>query len=66
VYHEERNRDLRANLEVTMETKTFRGMKHRRMGNSGLWVSEVGLGFETWDTFDQLVRQGKEIDRMTK
>ncbi|MBT4485107.1 MAG: aldo/keto reductase [Candidatus Latescibacteria bacterium] len=31
-----------------METKTFRGMKCRRMGDSGLWVSEVGLGTWKW------------------
>jgi len=31
-----------------METKTFRGMKCRRMGHSGLWVSEVGLGLWKW------------------
>lgn len=31
-----------------METKPFRKMKCRRMGNSGLWVSEVGLGTWKW------------------
>lgn len=31
-----------------MYTKTFRGMKYRRMGNSGLWVSEIGLGLWKW------------------
>ena len=31
-----------------METKLFRGMECRRMGNSGLWVSEVGLGTRKW------------------
>ncbi|MGC9523464.1 MAG: aldo/keto reductase [Anaerolineae bacterium] len=31
-----------------MQTKDFRGMPHRRMGNSGLWVSEVGLGLWKW------------------
>jgi len=31
-----------------MQAKTFRGMKYRRMGNSGLWVSEVGLGLWKW------------------
>ena len=31
-----------------MATKTFRGMKYRRMGHSGLWVSEVGLGLWKW------------------
>lgn len=31
-----------------MQTKTFRGMKCRRMGNSGLWVSEIGLGMWKW------------------
>ncbi len=31
-----------------MDTKTFRGMKYRRMGHSGLWVSEVGLGLWKW------------------
>ncbi len=30
-----------------MQTKDFRGMPHRRMGNSGLWVSEVGLSLQT-------------------
>jgi len=31
-----------------MFTETFRGMKCRRMGNSGLWVSEIGLGLWKW------------------
>ncbi len=31
-----------------MQTKTYRGMKCRRMGDSGLWVSEVGLGLWKW------------------
>lgn len=31
-----------------MQTMTYRGMKCRRMGNSGLWVSEVGLGLWKW------------------
>jgi len=31
-----------------MERKTFRGMKCRRMGDSGLWVSEIGLGLWKW------------------
>jgi aryl-alcohol dehydrogenase-like predicted oxidoreductase len=31
-----------------MHTMTFRGMKCRRVGNSGLWVSEVGLGLWKW------------------
>ena len=31
-----------------MHTKTFRTMKCRRMGCSGLWVSEVGLGLWKW------------------
>jgi aryl-alcohol dehydrogenase-like predicted oxidoreductase len=31
-----------------METKSFNQMKYRRMGNSGLWVSEVGLGLWKW------------------
>ena len=31
-----------------MVTKAFRGMPHRRMGRSGLWVSEVGLGLWKW------------------
>ena len=31
-----------------METKIFRGMKCRRMGDSGLWVSESGLGTWKW------------------
>jgi len=31
-----------------METKTFRGMKYRRLGHSGLWVSEIGLGLWKW------------------
>jgi aryl-alcohol dehydrogenase-like predicted oxidoreductase len=31
-----------------VQTKTFREMAYRRMGNSGLWVSEVGLGLWKW------------------
>ncbi len=31
-----------------MERKTFRGMPYRRMGHSGLWVSEIGLGLWKW------------------
>lgn len=31
-----------------MYTKTFREMKYRRMGHSGLWVSEIGLGLWKW------------------
>ena len=31
-----------------MQTRTFRGMNYRRMGRSGLWVSEVGLGLWKW------------------
>ncbi len=31
-----------------MQTKSFRGMSFRRMGYSGLWVSEVGLGLWKW------------------
>ena len=31
-----------------METKTFRGMQCRRMGQSGLWVSAIGLGTWKW------------------
>jgi 1-deoxyxylulose-5-phosphate synthase len=31
-----------------MHTKTFRGMKYRRLGHAGLWVSEVGLGLWKW------------------
>ena len=31
-----------------VETKTYHGMKYRRMGFSGLWVSEVGLGLWKW------------------
>lgn len=31
-----------------METKTFRGMKYRQAGRSGLWVSEIGLGLWKW------------------
>ena len=31
-----------------MQTKTYKGMKYRRMGNSGLWVSEIGLGLWKW------------------
>ena len=34
--------------EDTVDIKTFRGMKYRRMGHSGLWVSEVGLGTWKW------------------
>jgi L-glyceraldehyde 3-phosphate reductase len=33
---------------MNVDTKTFREMKYRRMGNSGLWVSEVGLGLWKW------------------
>ncbi len=31
-----------------MQTMTFRDMRYRRMGHSGLWVSEVGLGLWKW------------------
>lgn len=31
-----------------MQTMKYRGMKCRRMGTSGLWVSEVGLGLWKW------------------
>jgi aryl-alcohol dehydrogenase-like predicted oxidoreductase len=31
-----------------METKTFREMKYRRLGHSGLWCSEIGLGLWKW------------------
>lgn len=31
-----------------MQTMTYRGMPYRRMGHSGLWVSEVGLGLWKW------------------
>ncbi|MCD6307514.1 MAG: aldo/keto reductase [Candidatus Latescibacteria bacterium] len=31
-----------------MFTKVYRGMKCRRMGDSGLWVSEIGLGMWKW------------------
>lgn len=31
-----------------METQSFRGMEYRRMGNSGLWTSAVGLGLWKW------------------
>lgn len=31
-----------------MQTMTYRGMKCRRMGTSGLWVSEIGLGLWKW------------------
>ena len=31
-----------------MQTKTFRDMTYRRMGRSGLWVSQVGLGLWKW------------------
>ena len=31
-----------------METKTYKGMVYRRVGNSGLWVSEVGIGLWKW------------------
>ncbi|MBN1402007.1 MAG: aldo/keto reductase [Anaerolineae bacterium] len=31
-----------------MQIKIFRGMNYRRLGRSGLWVSEVGLGLWKW------------------
>jgi aryl-alcohol dehydrogenase-like predicted oxidoreductase len=31
-----------------MHTKEFRDMPYRRMGHSGLWVSEIGLGLWKW------------------
>ena len=31
-----------------MHTKEFRDMPYRRMGKSGLWVSEIGLGLWKW------------------
>jgi aryl-alcohol dehydrogenase-like predicted oxidoreductase len=31
-----------------MHLKKFRNMNYRRMGNSGLWVSEIGLGLWKW------------------
>ena len=31
-----------------MHTKTFREMTYRRLGRSGLWVSQVGLGLWKW------------------
>ncbi len=31
-----------------MYRKTFKGMNYRRLGNSGLWLSEVGLGLWKW------------------
>ncbi len=31
-----------------METKTFREMKYRKAGNTGLWLSEIGLGLWKW------------------
>lgn len=31
-----------------VRTREFRGMKRRRVGDSGLWVSEVGLGLWKW------------------
>jgi aryl-alcohol dehydrogenase-like predicted oxidoreductase len=31
-----------------INTMTYRGMKCRRVGDSGLWVSEVGLGLWKW------------------
>jgi aryl-alcohol dehydrogenase-like predicted oxidoreductase len=31
-----------------MDTKTFREIKYRRMGYSGLWVSKIGLGLWKW------------------
>jgi len=38
-----------------MFTKVYRGMKYRRMGDSGLWVSEIGLGLWKWGdpSYDQ-------------
>lgn len=34
--------------KLKMHTKIFREMKYRRMGHSGLWVSEIGLGMWKW------------------
>ncbi|MBN1872784.1 MAG: aldo/keto reductase [Anaerolineae bacterium] len=34
--------------DIVLHTKTFRGMKYRRLGKSGLWLSEVGLGLWKW------------------
>lgn len=31
-----------------MDRKTYKDMKYRKMGNSGLWVSEIGLGLWKW------------------
>ena len=31
-----------------MHTKTFREMNYRRLGKSGLWLSEIGLGLWKW------------------
>lgn len=31
-----------------MERKEFNGMKYRQAGNSGLWLSEIGLGLWKW------------------
>jgi aryl-alcohol dehydrogenase-like predicted oxidoreductase len=31
-----------------MHVKSFRGMSYRHMGQSGLWVSEIGLGLWKW------------------
>ncbi len=31
-----------------MHTQTFRKMNYRRLGKSGLWISEIGLGLWKW------------------
>ena len=31
-----------------MHIKTFREMNYRRLGKSGLWLSEIGLGLWKW------------------
>ena len=46
-----------------MHTLDYHGMPHRRMGHSGLWVSEVGLGFRiVIPVCDHDVEPHKKVD----